>query len=73
MNPESLITEMEKIECDPKNLDAVVVFSVGAEQSEEQKRFGRILTKEERFTITKDAAHEVSRPSIFGVFIIMIV
>ena len=41
--------------------------------AQEQGKYGRILTKDERFTITKDAAHEVSRPSIFGVFIIMIV
>jgi cobalt-zinc-cadmium resistance protein CzcA len=39
----------------------------------EQKRLGRILNQQERFEIVQSSACEVSRPSIFGVFIIMIV
>ena len=51
----------------------IIVENCYRRLAQEQVKCGRILTKEERFTITKDAAHEVSRPSIFGVFIIMIV
>ena len=51
----------------------IIVENCYRRLAQEQLKCGRILTKEERFTITKDAAHEVSRPSIFGVFIIMIV
>ena len=51
----------------------IIVENCYRRLAQEQGKYGRILTKEERFTITKDAAHEVSRPSIFGVFIIMIV
>ena len=40
---------------------------------EEQKKLGRILTRDERFGIVVHATQEVSRPSIFGGFIIMIV
>jgi len=40
---------------------------------EEQKRLGRILTRDERFGVVVYATKEVSRPSIFGGFIIMIV
>ena len=40
---------------------------------EEQKRLGRIMTRDERFGIVAHATKEVSRPSIFGGFIIMIV
>jgi heavy metal efflux system protein len=39
----------------------------------EQKRLGRILNQQERFDIVQSSACEVSRPSIFGMFIIMIV
>ncbi len=39
----------------------------------EQNRLGRILHEEERFEVIQASACEVSRPSIFGVFIIMIV
>lgn len=39
----------------------------------EQKRLGRILTQQERFEVVQTSTSEVSRPSIFGVFIIMIV
>jgi|FLOH01.1.fsa_nt_gi heavy metal efflux system protein len=41
--------------------------------TEEQKRLGRILNQQERFEIVQSSACEVSRPSIFGVFIIMVV
>ncbi len=41
--------------------------------AEEQKKSGRILTRDERFGTVATATKEVSRPSIFGVFIIMIV
>jgi len=51
----------------------IIVENCYRRLAQEQGKYGRILTKDERFTITKDAAHEVSRPSIFGVFIIMIV
>lgn len=40
---------------------------------EEQARLKRILTKEERFSVVTDATREVIKPSIFGVFIIMVV
>ncbi|TDJ57410.1 MAG: CusA/CzcA family heavy metal efflux RND transporter [Nitrospina sp.] len=40
---------------------------------EKQKGLGRHLSKEERFAIVHDAAREVSRPSVFGVLIIIIV
>lgn len=39
----------------------------------EQKRLGRTLTRDERFGLVAYATKEVSRPSIFGGFIIMIV
>jgi len=51
----------------------IIVENCYRRLAQEQVKLERILTKEERFTITKDAAYEVSRPSIFGVFIIMIV
>ena len=51
----------------------IIVENCYRRLAQEQAKHGRILTKDERFTVTKDAAHEVSRPSIFGVFIIMIV
>ena len=51
----------------------IIVENCYRRLAQEQVKCGRILSQEERFTITKDAAHEVSRPSIFGVFIIMIV
>lgn len=41
--------------------------------SEEQKKLGRLLNKEERYSIVFDATREVIRPSIFGVLIIMVV
>lgn len=39
----------------------------------EQHKLGRVLTKEERFSLTSIATEEVIRPSIFGVFIITVV
>lgn len=41
--------------------------------SEEQHRRGRVLTRSERLETAYSAAREVSRPSFFGVFIIMVV
>ncbi|MGV7222017.1 MAG: efflux RND transporter permease subunit [Nitrospinales bacterium] len=41
--------------------------------SEEQKKLGRILNQSEKSEIVFQASKEVSRPSIFGVLIIMIV
>jgi cobalt-zinc-cadmium resistance protein CzcA len=41
--------------------------------AKEQKNKGRILTRDERFAIVQKAGTEVSRPSIFGILIIMIV
>lgn len=40
---------------------------------ERQKQLGRVLNQQERFDVVQASACEVSRPSIFGVFIIMIV
>ncbi len=40
---------------------------------EAQHRLGRILDREERFSLVSDAAAEVIRPSIFGVIIITVV
>ena len=40
---------------------------------EEQHRFGRILTRDERFSIAASATSEVIRPSLFGVTIIALV
>ena len=51
----------------------IIVENCYRRLAQEQVICGRILSQEERFTITKEAAREVSRPSIFGVFIIMIV
>jgi len=41
--------------------------------SEEQKRLGRILSKEERFDLASSATAEVIKPSLFGVLIITLV
>jgi heavy metal efflux system protein len=41
--------------------------------TEDQHRFGRVLTREERFKSVFAASREVARPSIFGVFIILAV
>ncbi len=40
---------------------------------EAQRKLGRLLTREERFSLTATATDEVIRPSLFGVFIITIV
>lgn len=41
--------------------------------AEEQARQGRLLTREERFSLAAEASSEVIRPSIFGVIIITVV
>ncbi|GJL77825.1 MAG: cation transporter [Nitrospinaceae bacterium] len=51
----------------------IIVENCSRRLAEEQKRLGRILSRDERFAVVQDAAKEVSSPSIFGVFIIMIV
>jgi heavy metal efflux system protein len=51
----------------------IIVENCCRRLAEEQKRLGRILNQEERFNIVQTSSCEVSRPSIFGVFIIMIV
>ncbi len=51
----------------------IIVENCSRKLVEEQQRLGRILSREERFDVVRDAAKEVSSPSIFGVFIIMIV
>ena len=51
----------------------IIVENCSRRLAEEQKRLGRILTRDERFGLVAFATKEVSRPSIFGGFIIMIV
>ncbi len=51
----------------------IIVENCSRRLAEKQKRLGRILNQQERFDIVQSSACEVSRPSIFGVFIIMIV
>lgn len=51
----------------------IIVENCYRRLAEEQKRLGRPLNKDERFSMAREAAREVSRPSIFGIFIIMIV
>jgi heavy metal efflux system protein len=51
----------------------IIVENACRRLAEEQKRLGRILNEQERFEIVQTSACEASRPSIFGVFIIMIV
>lgn len=51
----------------------IIVENCSRRLTEEQHRLGRILNQQERFAIVQSSACEVSRPSIFGVFIIMIV
>ncbi len=51
----------------------IIVENCCRRMAGEQKRLGRILNQEERFEIIQTSACEVSRPSIFGVFIIMVV
>ena len=51
----------------------VMVENIMRKLVDEQKRLGRVLNKEERWTIFKTAPMEVARPVAFGVGIIMIV
>ncbi len=51
----------------------IIVENCSRRLAEEQNRLGRILNQEERFEVVQSSACEVSRPSIFGMFIIMIV
>ena len=51
----------------------IIVENCSRRLAEEQQRLGRILTRDERFGMVGDATKEVFQPSIFGVFIIMIV
>lgn len=51
----------------------IIVENCSRRLAEEQKRLGRTLNRDERFGIVAYATKEVSRPSIFGGFIIMIV
>ncbi|MCH8314137.1 MAG: CusA/CzcA family heavy metal efflux RND transporter, partial [Nitrospinae bacterium] len=51
----------------------IIVENCSRRLVEEQKRLGRILTRDERFGLVASATKEVSQPSIFGGFIIMIV
>ena len=51
----------------------IIVENCSRKLAQEQKNLGRILSREERFDVVRSAAKEVSSPSIFGVFIIMIV
>ncbi len=51
----------------------IIVENCNRRLAEEQQRRGRLLSRDERFAVVQGAAKEVSSPSIFGVFIIMIV
>jgi heavy metal efflux system protein len=51
----------------------IIVENCTRRLAEEQNRLGRILNQEERFEVVQSSACEVSRPSVFGMFIIMIV
>ena len=51
----------------------IIVENCSRRLVEEQKKLGRILTRDERFGLVASATKEVSQPSIFGGFIIMIV
>ena len=51
----------------------IIVENCSRRLTEHQNRLGRVLNQQERFDIVQTATCEVSRPSIFGVFIIMIV
>jgi cobalt-zinc-cadmium resistance protein CzcA len=51
----------------------IIVENCSRRLSEEQKRLGRLLLNDERYALIKEASKEVFRPSIFGIFIIMIV
>ncbi len=51
----------------------IIVENCSRRLAERQKRLGRILSQQERFDIVQSSTCEVSRPSIFGMFIIMVV
>ncbi len=51
----------------------IIVENCSRRLAEEQKRLGRLLLDGERYTLIREASKEVFRPSIFGIFIIMIV
>ena len=51
----------------------IIVENCIRRMGEEQHRLGRIMKKEERLEIVFESSNEVLRPSIFGVFIIMVV
>jgi cobalt-zinc-cadmium resistance protein CzcA len=51
----------------------IIVENCSRRLAARQQELGRVLSPDERFDVVQDAAKEVSRPSIFGVFIIMIV
>ncbi|MBI4383695.1 MAG: CusA/CzcA family heavy metal efflux RND transporter [Nitrospinae bacterium] len=51
----------------------IIVENCVRRLAEEQRKLGRALGRDEQTEIITEAAQEVSRPSVFGVFIIMIV
>ncbi len=51
----------------------IIVENCSRRLAEEQKRLGRVLDRDERFGMVVYATKEVSKPSIFGGLIIMIV
>jgi heavy metal efflux system protein len=51
----------------------IIVENCSRRLAEEQKKIGRVLDRDERFGMVVYATKEVSKPSIFGGFIIMIV
>ena len=51
----------------------IIVENCSRRLAEEQKKIGRVLDRDERFGMVVYATREVSKPSIFGGFIIMIV
>ncbi|MBT6717240.1 MAG: CusA/CzcA family heavy metal efflux RND transporter [Nitrospina sp.] len=51
----------------------IIVENCMRRLAEEQKASGEVLSRSKRFEIVQNATKEVSRPSIFGVLIIMIV
>jgi len=53
---------------------AVIIVENGLRRlAEAQHRLGRLLTKEERFAVVKDATQEVRRATLFGEAIVMVV
>ncbi len=51
----------------------IIVENCNRRLVEEQNKLGQILSRDQRFEVVAHATKEVSRPSIFGGFIIMIV